>query len=247
MENEVITPNGNKIENPDQTSGNTQQNGNTQQSNNPLNYNKVQLVDYYNAALKKSYSYKLNASKTEQVNVNVGAVAIGKGGIDASRMTKSIIENNTKKNGVVQTKSFVNGKSTDDGTAIQQFILPTNLYADAVKDIKISQVNGGYKMVIKLKPETCEYNEKANYNSSCVTPADILKIDFGMAVTIDKCTLNYTGTVITAMIDEQGRVYAVQTEMPINVSNAQGSTMGETVNVDYVRSKKTTVYEMKFV
>lgn len=250
--NAVTDPQGGLVTDPQGGTVN-QQGGNAQtpvQGNNPLNYNKAQLVDFYNAALKKSYSNKLNVSKTEQVDVKVGNVTVGGGGggLNISNMTNNIIASNTKKNGVVQTKSFVNGKATDDGTAIQQFVLPTNLYADAVQNINITQNGQGYKMVITLKEETCAHNGVAKYNASCTWPLDVGVIDFGEAVVIHKCTFYYPGTVLTAMIDSQGRVYAVKTEMPLEVSGAEATAAKIVqVKVDSISGKWTCVNELKFL
>lgn len=228
-----------------------QQGGNNNQSapvNSPLAYDKAQLVDFYNAALKKSYTYKLNATKVENVSVEVGEVTIKAGfSVDATKMANSIIANNTKNNDVKQTKSFVNGKSTDDGTSIQQFVLPTNLYADAVQDISIAQHNGGYKMVIKLKSETCAHNGTAKYNASCTWPLDVGVINFGQAVTIQQCTFTYPGTVLTALIDSQGRVYGVQTEMPLHVSDAKATAVGATITVATIDGKWVCKNELKFL
>ncbi len=239
----VTDPQGGAVVNP--------QGGNAQspvQGNGPLGYNKAQLVDYYNAALKKSYTYKMNVSKVENVTVEVGKVNIKAGfSIDATKMANSIISNNTKKNGVVQTKSFVGGTATDDGTSVQKFVLPTNLYADAVQDINITQSGQGYKMVIKLKPETCAHNGVAEYNASCSWPLDVGVIDFGQAVTIQECTFNYPGTVLTAMIDAQGRVYAVQTDMPLHVSNAKATAVGATITVESIDGRWICKNELKFL
>lgn len=215
----------------------------------PQSYNKAQLVDYYNAALKKSYTYKMNVSKTEQVDVKVGDVTVGGGGlINISNMTNNIIASNTKNNGVVQTKSFVNGKATDDGTSVQQFVLPTNLYADAVQDIKITQNGQGYKMEIKLKPETCSHDGVAKYNASCTWPLDVGVIDFGEAVVIHNCTFYYPGTELTAMIDAQGRVYAVKTEMPLEVSGADATAAKVVkVHVDSINGKWVCENQLKFL
>ena len=244
----VGTQQGTVSGNAGQQGGANQQGGtNTQTGASPLNYNKAQLVDYYNACLKKSYTYKLNASKTEQVDVSVSGIDIGNLNMDVDKFAQNIIANNTKKNGVVQTKSFVNGKATDDGSAIQQFILPTNLYADAVQSISIVQNGQGYKMVIKLKAETCAHDGTAKYNASCSWPLDVGVIDFGQAVTIQSCTFSYPGTVLTAMIDAQGRVYAVKTEMPLTVANAQAKAVGITIKVGSISGKWTCVNELKFL
>lgn len=222
-------------------------NSGTQNSNDPLKMSKSQLISYYNSCLKKSYSQKMNATKTEQVDVAVDGISIGSGaGIDVSKMANTIIANNTKKNGIVQAKSFVNGKATDDGSAVEKFVLPANLYDAAVKTINIQKSGAGYQVVIVLNQESCAHNGTAKYNASCAWPLDVNVIDFGQAVNIQSCTFNYPGTKLTAMIDGQGRVTAVKTEMPLNVTNAKAKAIGIDITVGSISGKWTCVNEMKF-
>lgn len=215
-------------------------------SNDPLKMNKSQLISYYNSCLKKSYSQKMNATKTEQVDVKVSGIDIGGAPFNADQFANTIITNNTKKNGVVQTKSFVNGKATDDGSAVEKFVLPANLYDAAVKTINIQKSGAGYQVVIVLNQESCAHNGTAKYNASCAWPLDINVIDFGSAVDIQSCTFNYPGTKLTAMIDGQGRVTAVKTEMPLNVTNAKAKAVGINITVGSISGKWTCVNEMKF-
>ena len=245
----ALTPGGDSSQQSPTNAG--QQGGNAQtpaqnNSNNPLNYNKSQLISYYNSCLKKSYSQKMNATKTEQVDVSVSGIDIGNLNMDVDKFAQSIIANNTKKNGVVQAKSFVNGKATDDGSPVEKFVLPANLYDAAVKSITIKQNGQGYQVVIVLNQESCAHNGTAKYNASCAWPLDVGVIDFGQAVTINKCTFNYPGTKLTAMIDGQGRVYAVKTEMPLTVSNAEAKAVGINIKVGSISGKWTCVNEMNF-
>lgn len=247
----VVTPDSGNVTQQTPSSNAGQQGGNqtpaqNNNADNPLNYSKSQLIAYYNSCLKKSYSQKMSATKTEQVDVGVEGIDIGGAGINADKMANSIIANNTKNNGVVQSKSFVNGKATDDGSAVEKFVLPANLYDAAVKSINIKQNGQGYQIVITLNAESCAHNGVAKYNASCAWPLDVGVIDFGSAVTINKCTFNYPGTVITAMIDGQGRVYAVKTEMPLTVSNAEAKAVGINIKVASIKGKWTCVNEMKF-
>lgn len=241
-----VTPQTPSANSPQQGGSNNAQTPQQNTSNSPLSYNKSQLISYYNSCLRKSYTYKMNATKTENVDVEVEGIDIGGAGFNVDKMAKSIIANNTKKNGVVQTKTFVGGKATDDGSPVEQFVLPTNLYDAAVKNISIKQSGQGYQVVITLNAESCAHNGTAKYNASCAWPLDVGVIDFGSAVTINKCTFNYPGTVITAMIDGQGRVYAVKTEMPLTVSGAEAKAVGIDIKVAAISGKWTCRNEMKF-
>lgn len=223
----------------------------TQNSNDPLKMNKSQLISYYNSCLKKSYSQKMNATKVEQVDVKPSGVDIGSANFNVDSIANALIANNTKNNGVVQTKSFVNGKAIDDGLAVEKFVLPANLYDAAVKSITIKQNGQGYQIVIILNEETCAHNGTAKYNASCAWPLDVGVINFelpgfGNAVDIQQCTFRYTGTKITAMIDGQGRVTDTKVEMPLTVTNAVAKALGITIKVAKIEGKWTCVNSMRF-
>lgn len=217
-----------------------------QNAENPLTYSKSQLIAYYNSCLKKSYSQpKVNATKTEQVDVAVSGIDIGSSGLNADKFANDIIANNTKKNGQLQAKSFVNGRS-NDGTDITRFVLPANLYDGAVKSISASKSGNGYQVVFVLNQESCSHTGVAKYNASCAWPLDINVIDFGAAVTINSCTFNYPGTKITAKIDAQGRVYDTVVEMPLTVANAQAKALGINITVGEINGKWTCHNTMSF-
>ncbi len=220
-----------------------------QNAENPLNYSKSQLIAYYNKCLNKSYTQpKINATKTEVVTVGVEGIQVGRGGLDVDKFANTIISNNTKKNNVVQTKSFTS-PTASDGTHITQFVLPANLYDAAVKTISVSKSGSGYKIVYTLNPESCSHTGVAKYNASCAWPLDINVIDFGAAVTINSCTFNYPGTTITATIDSQGRVTNTVVEMPLTVENAKAVVNlfgGIDVTVGAIQGKWTCKNTMSF-
>lgn len=217
-----------------------------QNTENPIGYSKSQLITYYNNCLKKSYAQpKVNATKTEHVDVSVSGIDIGSSGLNADKFANDIIANNTKKNDQLQAKTFANGKA-GDGTAITTFVLPANLYDAAVKSITASKSGNGYKVVIVLNQESCSHTGTAKYNASCAWPLDINVIDFGAAVTINSCTFNYPGTKITATIDAQGRVTNTVVEMPLTVSNAQAKALGINITVASINGKWTCKNTMSF-
>lgn len=213
---------------------------------NPLNYSKSQLIAYYNKCLNKSYSQpKINATKTEHVDVAVQGIDIGNAGLNADDFANTIIKNNTKKNDKLQTKTFTS-PTASDGTHITQFVLPANLYDAAVKTISVSKSGNGYKVVFTLNQESCAHNGVAKYNASCAWPLDINVIDFGAAVKIQSCTFNYPGTTITATIDSQGRVTNTVVEMPLTVANAQAKALGINITVGAIQGKWTCKNTMSF-
>jgi hypothetical protein len=241
-------PNGNNGQTPDNNPGVTpstpdasqqntvpsQQQAN-QNSENPLTYSKSQLIAYYNSCLKKSYAQpKVNATKTEVINVVPSQITIGSSGFDVDQLASALVESNTKGNNQLQAKTFSNGRA-GDGTDITKFVLPANLYDGAVKSISASKNGDGYKIVIKLNQESCSINGVARYNASCAWPLDIGMIDFGAlggAVTVNEGTFKYTGTTITAIIDSQGRVTDTVVDMPLTVTGIKAIVDFKITKVD---------------
>lgn len=243
----VTQQNGTVANNNSGASANSGSNNSAQpQASTVLGYNKNQIVAYYNTCLKSSYSQpKMTDTKTEHVDVNVSGIDIGNLNWDVDQMAQNIISNNTKNNDKPTTMTFSNGRASD-GTAANQFVLPTNLYGDAVQSANIQQSGSGYKIVITLKQESCSHTGTARYNASCAWPLDINVIDFGSAITIQSCTFNYPGTVLTAYVDSQGRVNNVTVEMPLTVANAQGKALGITIKVGSISGKWTCKHKMTF-
>lgn len=211
-----------------------------------LNFSKAQLVAYYNNCLKNSYSQaKMTDTKTEHVDVSVSGIDIGSLNMDVDKFANNIIANNTQNNDKPNTKTFSRGVASD-GTSAYQFILPANLYSDAVASSSVSANGAGYVVKFTLKQESCSHTGTAKYNASCAWPLDINAIDFGAAVNIQSCTFNYPGTVLTANIDSQGRVSSVKVEMPLTVANAQGKALGVTIKVGSISGKWTCTNKMSF-
>ncbi len=255
VDNQQGTVDNSDVQNPATDTNNPQGGSNTPTANNqtptqaavdPTGYSKSQLIAYYNACLKKSYSQpKMNATKVEHVDVSVSGIDIGGLGIDVDKFAQNIISNNTKNNDKPKTMAFSNGRASD-GTAASTFVLPTNLYDGAVKSINATKSGSGYKVVITLNAESCAHNGTAKFNASCAWPLDVGVIDFGEAVTINKCTFNYPGTVLTAMIDSQGRVTSVKVEMPLTVANAEAKFAFVDVKVASISGKWTCNNTMSF-
>ncbi|MDD7613977.1 MAG: hypothetical protein PUJ59_00505 [Clostridiaceae bacterium] len=242
QQNGTVANNNNAVSNNSGGSNNSAQ----PQASTVLGYNKNQIVAYYNTCLKSSYSQpRMTDTKTEHVDVNVSGIDIGNLNWDVDQMAQNIISNNTKNNDKPTTMTFSNGRASD-GTAANQFVLPTNLYGDAVQSANIQQSGSGYKIVITLKQESCSHTGTARYNASCAWPLDINVIDFGSAITIQSCTFNYPGTVLTAYVDSQGRVNNVTVEMPLTVANAQGKALGITIKVGSISGKWTCKHKMTF-
>ena len=83
-----------------------------------------------------------------------------------------------------------------------------------------------------LKAEKCDFTKKPPYNSSCTYPLDFTEIDLGGLGKITSAEFYYPGTTLTATIDNKDRVVKTYVVMPLSVTNATGSGMGQTITAD---------------
>lgn len=189
-----------------------------------LGYDKNQLVAYYNACLKSSYSQaRMTDRKTEQVTIGVDSVTINGGEKNdmITSIANSIASSNQKQ--VDETKSFSGGRASD-GTAASTYVLPANLSASGVKSASVSRNGNGYKVVITLVAETCGHNTKPPHNASCAWPLDINEVAGALNgfAEVTQAQFKYPGTTLTANIDAAGRVNFVRVDMPLTVTDGTG-------------------------
>lgn len=221
----VINSNGSKTN----ASGSGSSSGNSsQQSANILSYNKNQIVAYYNNCLKTTYSQSsFTVTKTEVVDVQVGKLLLnGKETDTIQSMANKIVEKNKKNK--TDKKSFTSSNLSDN----ERFLLPTGLTSAAVKNFTVKKSGSGYVVQFTLNAEHCDYKTKPPYNSSCTYPLDFTEIDLGGLGEITSAEFYYPGTTLTATIDGNGRVVKTYVVMPLTVTNATGSGMGQTITAD---------------
>lgn len=229
----AVTPNGNTgntvQQNNNNTNSNTKTNSNTSSAD-PTTYSKEQLVTYYNQCLKRAYSQpKFTVTKTEKIEVKLGEMKLnGKTTDSLQSMANKVVANNTKNE--TKTKSFTSSTAKVD--AQERFILPANLYPAAVKSATVSRNGQGYVINFALNSESCDFKKKPPYNYSCTFPLDFTEIDLGGLGEITSATFYYPGTTLQATIDSQGRVVKTYVVMPLQVDNASGKGMGQTLSVN---------------
>ncbi len=219
----VINSNSSKTNASGSSSGNS-----SQQSANILSYNKNQIVAYYNNCLKTTYSQSsFTVTKTEVVDVQVGKLLLnGKETDTIQSLANKIVEKNKKNK--TETKSFTSSNLSDN----ERFLLPTGLTSAAVKNFTVKKSGSGYVVQFTLNSEHCDYKTKPPYNSSCTYPLDFTEIDLGGFGEITSAEFNYPGTTLTATIDGNGRVVKTYVVMPLTVTDATGSGMGQTITAD---------------
>lgn len=215
---------GSAINSNSQGSNTVTPSGSSQQSSAVLNYDKAQIIAYYNTCLKNSYSQaKMTDKKTEKVTIGVDSVTINGG--ETNKTITSIANKLASSNqkATEESKTFSKGVASD-GTAASKFVLPANLTANGAKKASITQNGSGYKVVITLVAESCGHNSMPPHNAACAWPLDVSEVTKALNgfADITAATFDYPGTTLTATIDSAGRVNSVRVNMPLTVSNGTG-------------------------
>lgn len=176
---------------------------------NPLDFDKAEIVDYYNQALKSAY-----ASESLTVNKKTGFSNVKISSFSPSSLmgtVNDLIEKELKDTD--ETQSF-NG----DAASAEKFLVPTALEADGVKIAEITETENGYEISITLVGEKVDYKTAPKYNTQASVPVTgLADMATQNSIKIKSSELNYTGTVITAEIDKAGKIISLKHFMPVNV------------------------------
>jgi hypothetical protein len=181
----------------------------------PLDYSKAELVTYYNTALEKAYlSEKVTIAKKTNVKVTIDELSAK----SLLSLGNSLIEKYAVPTS--DTKTFNSGVAADKTTA-KSFLVPYDLEADGAKEVKVSKTENGYRVVITLVDEKVDHKTAPKYNTEASLPLVIdEKMINGYGATIKSSSLDYTGTVITADIDSNGNITALNHTMPLKLSGS---------------------------
>lgn len=192
----------------------------------PVDYNKEEAVKYYNDALKKAYaSEKVTIEKKTDIDVKLDkfkpAMFLG--------TVNSLIEKNA-----VPTQSTKTFKANP--AEAEKFLVPTALEANGVKSYTVTKTDNGYKVTIALVGEVVDYKTMPKYNSQASLPiAGIAELAQKNNITVKSSKLDYSGTVLTAEIDNDGNILTLNHTMPLAVeakaaygfTNVEGSGSGQ--------------------
>lgn len=192
----------------------------------PVDYNKEEAVKYYNDALKKAYaSEKVTIEKKTDIDVKLDkfkpAMFLG--------AVNSLIEKNA-----VPTQSTKTFKANP--AEAEKFLVPTALEANGVKSYTVTKTDNGYKVTIALVGEVVDYKTMPKYNSQASLPiAGIAELAQKNNITVKSSKLDYSGTVLTAEIDNDGNILTLNHMMPLAVeakatyglTNVEGSGSGQ--------------------
>lgn len=202
----------------------------TSTSSAPVGNDIAKIVAYYNTAANNTKAYKGtmkltivqgSTSKITETSFPDAAVSIAEGLLPNNYPTnKTFTVKNGQGSGYNERKQEAENKSINDILAIDGSTKMSTLTAAGVQSASCSKVNGGYKVVIKLKPETVySFDEKPKHHSSCMDVLDISSDDI-KPFEARSMTIKYPGATLTAVINDKNLLseYSVDEKMDINGS-----------------------------
>lgn len=188
----------------------------------PLDFSKAEIIEFYNKAITESRTGKVKVTNTENVSITINSIT---GGNLVKNIANGIVESYAKP--TTATKNFVNGKC--DSETLGYFSACSNIDADGVAKAEIKKSGNGYEVTITVVPEKSQLGTEPKYNAQCSRPLDIGAVDL-KGIKVTKADFNYSGTVLKAVIDENGKVISTNVTMPLAVVG-EGS-LGIKVSVD---------------
>lgn len=189
---------------------------------NPLDFSKAEIIEFYNKAITDSRMGKVKVTNTENVSITINSIT---GGNLVKSIANGIVESYAKP--TTATKTFVNGKC--DSETLGYFSACSNIDADGVAKAEIKKSGNGYEVTITVVSEKSSLGTEPKYNAQCSRPLDIGAVDL-KGIKVTKADFNYSGTVLKAVIDENGKVISTNVTMPLTVVG-EGS-LGIKVSVD---------------
>ena len=175
----------------------------------PADYDKAEIVNIYNDALKKAYaSEKVTINKKTDVDVKISQLT--------PKSLQDLANNLIKENAVPteETKTF-----NSNPTEAQKFLVPTALEADGAKEAKVEETENGFKITITLVKETVDYKTAPKYNTQASLPlTGIAEQAAKNNVKVTSSSLEYVGTVITAELDKDGNITSLNHTMDLNIA-----------------------------
>ena len=174
------------------------------------------VVAAYNKAVNAAKrSETLTIRKTVTLQMEPGAIKPGL----AKGASQSAI-----KNAVNPTEETYTVKSGAEQTA-KDILAPagkaSKLRPDDVIAAKAKAQDGGYVIVIKLKPETASFDgettAQAKAHSACLTMPDPAAMT-AFGVKLKTAEVNYTGTTLRATVDNSGKLTKVEYTLPFSAA-----------------------------
>lgn len=243
--NKVTTKAGDKNNNTNNKNQNNQNNQGGQKNQGssvtPPGNSTAEIVNFYNNALAKTYAQSsFSVEKSESINLqHFDIILNGKPATGIQSTVDKVVNANAKPKH--DTKTFSSNPAVDDK---DRYILPIGLTAGDVASASSSRNGSGYVVTFKLAAENCDYTQRPPHNSSCTFPLDFSEIDFGAFGKITSADFYYPGTTLQATIDGSGMVKQVYVSMPLEVTNAHGTGLGQDISIDKISGTWTCTNTM---
>lgn len=220
----------------DNNSGSTDNKGGTATDNKatdsaPVGSDIAKIVAYYNAAANATKANKGkmtldivqgSTTKITETDFNDTVKAVGNKLLPNDYGTKKHL---TVTNGnAVGTKTTVKGETKSENKSINK-ILPidnnpkmSTLTAAGVKSATCTKVSGGYKVVIKLKPEVVtSLSAKPTSHYACMDVLNISEDDLG-GFKIENCKIQYSGGTLTATVNDKNMLTYFDVVNPMHIT-----------------------------
>ena len=197
----------------------------------PVGSDIAKIVAYYNAAANATKANKGkmtldivqgSTTKITETSFPNGIKNIGNKLLPNDYGTKKHL---TVTNGnAVGTKTTVKGETKNENKSINK-ILPidnnpkmSTLTASGVKSATCTKVSGGYKVVIKLKPEVVtSLSAKPTSHYACMDVLNISEDDLG-GFKIEDCKIQYTGGTLTATVNDKNMLTYFDVVNPMHIT-----------------------------
>lgn len=197
----------------------------------PVGSDIAKIVAYYNAAANATKANKGkmtldivqgSTTKITETDFNDGVKSVGNKLLPNDYGTKKHL---TVTNGnAVGTKTTVKGETKSENKSINK-ILPidnnpkmSTLTAAGVKSATCTKASGGYKVVIKLKPEVVtSLSAKPTSHYACMDVLNISEDDLG-GFKIENCKIQYSGGTLTATVNDKNMLTYFDVVNPMHIT-----------------------------
>lgn len=197
----------------------------------PIGSDIAKIVAYYNAAANATKANKGkmtldivqgSTTKITETDFNDAVKSVGNKLLPNDYGTKKHL---TVTNGnAVGTKTTVKGETKNENKSINK-ILPidnnpkmSTLTAAGVKSATCTKVSGGYKVVIKLKPEVVtSLSAKPTSHYACMDVLNISEDDLG-GFKIENCKIQYSGGTLTATVNDKNMLTYFDVVNPMHIT-----------------------------
>lgn len=209
-------------------------------------YSKGQIIGLYSAALSKTRSYTapLTVHHKEDMTFELKEASVG--GPLVQRLVNTLMTTFIKPTD--SDYSFSGGTAVNEDGENIPLLLPQRNNFELPEDAVLSATaestsDGGYRVKIVLNDEKVGYGEVPKNNSGAMGYLDTTKLELKI-VKINSCTIDYTGSVIDAVIRPDGYIgtvtYTINMTTTANISGMGLSGSGT------VGGAQTEIWDIKW-